>query len=66
MKALEIYKKSNWGNVLVYPACEDAKTFTTLLGKKTFHEQDIKYIRRLGYTFKEVLPVFEGDNENYS
>ena len=35
---LEVYKKSNWGKVLIYPACQNAKVFTELTGQKTFSE----------------------------
>ena len=59
MKILEVYRKNNFGNVLVYPACNDSKTFTNLLGTKTFTEFHISQIKRLGYEFKEVLPVFD-------
>tara|TARA_R110002020_G_scaffold112767_2_gene259580 strand:- start:29 stop:220 length:192 start_codon:yes stop_codon:yes gene_type:complete len=59
---LEVYKKSNWGKVLIYPACQNAKVFTELTGQKTFSELQIKQIKKLGYNFKEVLPVFDEVN----
>ena len=41
--------KSVYGNDLIYPVCDDAKTFTKITGTKTLSPFVITYIKRLGY-----------------
>ena len=48
-KELKLKEKSIYGNVLIYPNCEDSITFAALLGKKTLCYTDIHYIEQLGY-----------------
>lgn len=42
--------KNVYGNETIYPACETAKKFATLTGKKTFSMNDINLIKTLGYS----------------
>lgn len=42
--------KNVYGNELIYPVCESAKKFASLVGKKTFSNKDIDLIKSLGYT----------------
>jgi len=51
--------KSVYGEDKIYPACDTAETFATLIGKKTFSATDLKHIRTLGYTVKQGF--FSGD-----
>jgi len=44
--------KNVYGNNLIYPVCEKAKTFTRLMNKKTFHNYELKEIEKLGYEIK--------------
>lgn len=48
---LQVEMKSVYGNTLIYPVCDKAKTFAKLIGKKTFSNSDMNVIRELGYTF---------------
>jgi hypothetical protein len=41
--------KNVYGNDLIYPICEKAKLFVSLIGKKTFATNDLSVIERLGY-----------------
>ena len=38
MPKIQVYYKSNYGNVLCYPYCDRAKTFIKLTGYKTFND----------------------------
>ena len=49
---LTIEIKNVYGNNLIYPICDTAKTFTRLMGKKTFHNYELKEIEKLGYKIK--------------
>lgn len=40
----------NYGIEAIYPACETARTFTNLTGKKTLSRSDIENIKALGYS----------------
>lgn len=42
--------KNVYGNETIYPACETAKKFAALTGKKTFSMNDINLIKTLGYS----------------
>lgn len=39
---------------LIYPVCEEAKTFAEMLKQKTLTDRDIQFIKRLGYTIEVV------------
>lgn len=47
---IKIAIKSVYGKELIYPACEKAKLFIELAGKKTFHHGDLDRIKALGFT----------------
>lgn len=48
---IKISKKSVYGNDLIYPACETSKLLISLMGgKKTFSNDDLVTIKKLGYT----------------
>ena len=49
MKKIIVEVKSVYGNDLIYPVCDDAKTFTKITGTKTLSPFVITYIKRLGY-----------------
>jgi len=57
MKTIKIIIKSVYGKDMVYPNCEDSKTFCDMLGRKTLTERDLSYIRVLGYQFEVTTPT---------
>jgi hypothetical protein len=59
MPKIQVYYKSNYGNVLCYPYCDRAKTFIKLTGYKTFNDYHLAQIRQLGYDIVYV-PFMEG------
>ncbi len=52
---LKVYRKSVYGNYLIYPACGKARLFLAMLGRKTFTTQDEAYLKQLGYSIQYVL-----------
>ena len=59
MPTIKCFKKSVYGNVLVYFAKENEKerdAFLRLTGRKTITESDIAALKVLGFKFEEVLP----------
>jgi hypothetical protein len=51
--------KTNYGKQTIYPYCESAKSFCSLLGQTTLTEQDIQHIKSLGYDIHVVQKVKE-------
>lgn len=49
MKQITLKEKSVYGNVWLYPVCEQAYIFASLIGKKTFSANDVDLIASLGY-----------------
>ena len=47
---LIVEKKNVYGVERVYPVCNKAKILTALTGQKTLLADDIKLIKKLGYT----------------
>lgn len=48
--------KTVYGNDTIYPICEKAKTFASMVGQKTLTLRDIEHIKRLGFEI-EVQPM---------
>lgn len=48
--------KNVYGNESIYPMCEKAKTFATMLRQKTLTTQDIKHIKALGFSVEVFQP----------
>lgn len=51
---LKVEIRTVYGNDLIYPVCDDAKTFAQLMRAKTFTREQIKLITQLGYAFEIV------------
>lgn len=49
-----VYIKSIYGKDTIYPSCDSSKTFADMLGQTTLTEENIKYIKNLGYTVNVV------------
>ena len=46
---ITVKRKSVYGNTLVYPVCEQAHRFCSLLGRKTLTASDLKKIADMGF-----------------
>jgi phage replication-related protein YjqB (UPF0714/DUF867 family) len=54
---IQVTIKNVYGNRLIYPACNKAKAFANLTGKKTLSDYNISTIKRLGYTVEVIAPT---------
>jgi phage replication-related protein YjqB (UPF0714/DUF867 family) len=54
---IQVTIKNVYGNRLIYPACNKAKAFAHLTGKKTLSDYNISTIKRLGYTVEVIAPT---------
>ncbi len=45
--------KDQYGNDVVYPACETSRLLAKIAGTKTLTADTIMYAKRLGYIFEE-------------
>lgn len=54
---VHIQVKNVYGNELIYPVCENARTFAAIANTKTLSVRDINMIRKLGYV---VVHMFKG------
>ena len=52
---IHVEKKNVYGNELIYPVCQQSKTFAILTGQKTLSNGAIFQIKRLGYSVKEYI-----------
>lgn len=48
--SITVQIKNVYGNEVVYPVCEVARTLARLAGHKTLTSYDIQQIKQLGYT----------------
>lgn len=62
-KVLNYYVKSVYGKDLNYPACEDSKTLASLLNAKTFTQNQMKEIEKLGYKWVQILWIWKWQKE---
>lgn len=51
---IHVFIKTVYGNQTVYPACEQAKIFASMVGQSTLTPRNIDHIKRLGYTVQVV------------
>tara|TARA_R110000796_G_scaffold65782_2_gene151791 strand:- start:6331 stop:6522 length:192 start_codon:yes stop_codon:yes gene_type:complete len=49
INSITVRKKSVYGNDLIYPVCEKAKTFSSIAKTTTLRIGDIELIKKLGY-----------------
>ncbi len=59
---VSVQLRSSYGRDLIYPMNATARLFTQLVGRKTFHEADLKVISNLGYEIRWIsreLPTSE-------
>ena len=53
---IQVRDRSVYGNDLIYPVCELAKTFAQLVNRKTLTASDLHFIAKLGYAIER--PTF--------
>ena len=53
-RELQVNIKNHYGKDFIYPYCKQSEVFAILTGKKTLSQNDINWIKTLGYTFKVV------------
>lgn len=53
---IKVSIKSVYGNILIYPECEQSKLFCQLTGNKTLLQKDLNVIKKLGYQIDQVIP----------
>lgn len=58
-KMIMVEVKTNYGSEMIYPVCDQAKTFANLCGTTTLTRTAIKLIKQLGYTVEVKQPVFD-------
>lgn len=51
---VQVQIKNIYGNQTIYPVCEKAKVFASMVGQKTLTTRDIEHIKKLGYTVQVV------------
>lgn len=49
---LTVKIKNVYGNEMIYPTCEKGLLLASLMGKKTFSNQDVLTLKKLGYAFQ--------------
>ena len=54
--AIKVRIKNVYGNELIYPVCEYAKTFARIANTKTLAHRDIESIRALGFSIHVETP----------
>jgi histone H3/H4 len=51
---LQVTIRNHYGKDFIYPYCEKAEIFAIIAGRRTLTENDVKWIKTLGYTFKVI------------
>lgn len=54
---ITVTRKSVYGNILVYPVCDQAHRFCSMLGSKTLTARDLKHIADLGFVIHYVASI---------
>jgi hypothetical protein len=52
---IKVYIREVYGNTLIYPACDKAKLFAKIAGKKTLLPDVLESIKALGYTITTIV-----------
>jgi hypothetical protein len=51
---IQVTIKNVYGNETIYPACDKAKLFASMLGQKTLTRADISRIKQLGFEIEVI------------
>ena len=54
MKNIQVFARSVYGKIAIYPANEAAEIFSVLIGKKTFTAFDLSLFAKLGHEVEYV------------
>ena len=54
---IKVSIKNVYGNELIYPVCDKAKSLTHLTGNKTLSHYNVETIKRLGYKVEVIAPT---------
>jgi histone H3/H4 len=54
---VQVCRRDVYGQTLAYPVCDKARTFASLVGRKTLTARDMEHIRALGYRVALVPQV---------
>ena len=54
---IKVSIKNVYGNELIYPVCDKAKSFAHLTGNKTLSHYNVETIKRLGYKVEVIAPT---------
>ena len=57
MPVIQVYLKSVYGRITVYPANEAAQTLANIAGTKTLATQTLKYAEQLGMVIETVEAI---------
>lgn len=52
--SVQVQVKNVYGNETIYPVCDKAKTFASMVGQKTLTRDNIEHIKKLGYSVEVV------------
>lgn len=55
MKNIQVFARSVYGKIAIYPANEAAEIFSVLVGKKTFTPFDLSLLAKLGHEVEYVV-----------
>jgi len=55
MKNIQVFARSVYGKMAIYPANEAAEIFSVLIGKKTFTTFDLSLLAKLGHEVEYVV-----------
>ena len=64
MESIKVTIKSQYGNTVIYPACDKAKEFAAIAGTKTLTDATLRHVRNLGYEVYEERPAIAGINRS--
>lgn len=54
MLVIQVEIRNVYGEDRIYPICDKAKRFATMLGQQTLTQKDISHIKALGYTVEVI------------
>lgn len=56
---IQVTVKSTYGTERIYPVCESAKLFASLIGSTTLPPRTIDLIKRLGFEVEDITPKYK-------
>ena len=56
VKKIIIEPSNVWGKTIYKPACATSRYFCELLGQKTLTEDNLRIIKKMGYSLEQKVP----------